>query len=145
MAWSVADARILFANHPIRLKKALGKPEIEALARQCVRQIKKEHTGPIDSADAWIETAKALGAEVYELDDDEPGPGYYDVEDREIYVNVYTDEWTLCRRIVHELAHHVLIHFKIRPRRRASERYDDDRQTLEHKIARRVEEILLGE
>lgn len=143
MGWSVASARRLFASDPIRLRRALGQPEIEALARRCARQIRRELTGPTDSLRTWTDTARALGARVCPLSEDNPGPGYYDVEDEVIYVNVYSDEATVCRRLVHELAHHVLIHFKIRPRRRAEERYDDDRQTLEHRIARRVEELLL--
>ena len=144
MGWSSADTRRLFAADAIRLRRALGQPDVEALAHRCARQIRRELTGPTDSLATWCDTARALGAQVCPLSEDEPGPGYYDVEQEKIFVNVYTDEATLSRRVVHELAHHVLIRFKIRPRRRAEERYDDDRQTLEHRIARRVEELLLG-
>jgi len=100
--------------------------------------------GPKDDVSTWIKAARELGATVIRGTTKEGDPGLYNPKTAQIIYDPRSDEATLCRRIVHELAHHVQATYRIGGIRRGVERYDDDRETLQHRIARRVEEILLG-
>lgn len=70
------------------------------------------------------------------------GPGYADIQAGQILYEESSDEATEARRIVHELAHLELIDHGIGQARRL-ERFDDDVQSVQHRAARMIEEILL--
>ena len=147
MAWSISKVRQLFANDPVRLRKALGKPDIEAQARAVASVISSVVPLGADPSDpnTWARAAYALGVNhVFALDDDEEDTGIYDWYNREIFYNPNADEDAICRRIVHELAHDVQAHRKVGALRYGEERYDGDRKSVQHRVACRVEELLLG-
>jgi hypothetical protein len=98
------------------------------------------------SIDSWVLAAKELGARVQRFyghtGDD---PGYYDPQKSTIYYDCLRPHWECLYTIVHELAHHVQT---ILPRKivyaTRLQRYDDNRQSVQHKVACLVEEMLLG-
>ena len=147
MAWSVSKVRQLFAHDPIRLKKALGEPDIEAQARHVASVIRSAIPHGADWPDptTWARVAYALGVNgVYALGDGEDLPGFYDWQNREIIYNPDTDDDAICRRIIHELAHDVQAHRRVGPLRYGLERYDGDRSTVQQRVCCRVEELMLG-
>jgi hypothetical protein len=145
MAWSISKVRQLFADDPIRLQTALGKPDIEALAREVVAHIEAEVEGDRDDPATWLRAAKRLGVKsIYKLSAGQ-GPGYYVWRDREIYYNPHADDDTVCRRIIHELAHHIQAWRKIGRIRQGLERYDGTRKTVQHQVAVHSELLLKGE
>lgn len=134
---------LALADDPIVLGGALAPREIETLAQRVMRQIRPHICGPVWDPEMWKRVAVAMGAMVRRIRSGQ-GTGYYDVESGTIFVKTTGDDWTLSRRIVHELGHHVLIEYKIRPRRRPLERYDDNRLSVEHRVCCRVELLAVG-
>jgi hypothetical protein len=132
-----------FSDDPIRISPPIPAPEVEGLAQTCARIIKAAHKGELWDVDAWKATARALGTKVLRLKTGDTGPGYYCAGSKTIFLHPKAEDWDLARRIVHELAHHVLLEYNLRPRRRPVERFDDNRQTLEHRIAQRVELLVM--
>lgn len=149
MGKSYAELKLLFGQDRIHLAKALSKREIDSEARGLARQIKGAMGKlPLDSPSSWITTARELGAQVHPMSDDDPRKGlehgYYCWNSRQIIYDQDWDEWTVCHTLCHELAHHLICHRRVGAIRGGIERFDDDRETLQHRIARRVQEILLG-
>lgn len=148
MAWSIRKVRQLFADDPVRLKKALGKPDINAQAGAVAAVIKAAVPAGADWSDpnTWAKAAYAQGVNgVYALADGEELPGCYDWYNREIFYNPNTDDDAICRRIIHELAHDIQAHRRVGQLRYGIERYDGDRRSVQHLVACVVEVLLLGE
>ncbi len=149
MGKSYAELKLLFGEDRIHLAKALSKPEVDDLARGVARQMRAsmEKRSP-DTVEAYVHAARVLGATIHKMqgDDKHKGQdhGYYCWRTKRIIYDPDWDEWTVIHTLCHELAHHVLCHHRAGAIRGGVERYDDDRETLQHRIARRVEEILLG-
>jgi hypothetical protein len=134
-------------DDPIVLAPRASDAEVNARARQVVAIINSAKNGPKDEAATWIKAARELNATVVKGTTKGDDPGLYWRRKSGEGIIVYdprADEAEICRRIVHELAHHVQSTYKISALRNGIERYNDDRETLQHRIARRVEEILLG-
>ena len=148
MAWSEKKVRQLFARDPIRLKKALGKPDIKAQSR-VVAAIIRAAIPPgadLDDPDMWARLAYRLGVNrILPLAEGEELPGVYDWHSRDIFYNPDTDDDAICRRIIHERAHDIQAWQRIGARRYGLERYDGDRQTVQHLVACEVEVLLKGE
>lgn len=132
------------SDDPIVLAPPPTSTEIDGRARAVVAVIRGVARGPKDEAATWIKAARELGASVIRGTTKDGDPGLYNPKTAQIIYDPRSDELTICRRIVHELAHHVQATYRIGAIRRGVERYDDNRETLQHRIARRVEEILLG-
>ena len=148
MAWSVSKVRQLFTDDPVRLKAALGKPDIDAQARVVVAEIRAHIPVGADWSDpnTWADVAIDMGVNnVFVLDEKHEDTGIYDWIKRNIYINPNTDDDGICRRIVHELAHDVQAHRRVGRIREGEERYDDNRQRVQHLVACRVVTMLLGE
>lgn len=128
------DYPIPLGDDPIELAPPVTKAEILNMAARAVRQIKVVHKSDYYDLRAWKATAEAMGASVKKLSPS-AGQGYYDVANKTIFYNPSGDEEVVAGRIVHELLHHVFVEYKISPKRRGIERYDDHRQTVEHQAA----------
>ncbi len=149
MGKSYAELKLLFGEDRIHLAKALSKPEVDSVARGYARKIKGVMGKlPADDFASWIHAARELGAKVHPMADDDEmkgqGQGYYDWRTKQIVYDPDWDEWTLCHVLCHELVHHLICHNRVGAIRNGVERYDDHRESLQHRIARRVQEILLG-
>lgn len=121
--------------------------EVENGARIAAATIDAVTVGDRALVSTWVKSARELGASVMSfrstkgLDHD---PGFYDWRTQRIFYNRAAPTDKCIRYIVHELAHHVVAQWRFSQLRSGVERYDGNRQTLQHRIARRVEEILLG-
>jgi hypothetical protein len=128
--------------------------DIEVIAKSVVRIIraglaKHQDTSmpPIENLAAWATAARELGARLVRFFGKEgDGVGYCDPKHAIIYYDCLESDHDCIRYIAHELAHHVQI---VMPRGMAPitglERYDDNRQSVQHRVARRAEILLLGE
>ena len=125
----------------------LPKVSVEEIAPGIARQILSQLEGPRDEVSTWVKAAEALGAVVYGFyGQPGDGPGFYDGRRGIICYNLCASKEKRIRYLLHEIAHHALATWPgSRFPRIALERYDDDRQSVQHRVARRVEEILLGE
>lgn len=149
MGKSYADLKLLFGEDRIHLAKALSKPEVDSLARGYSRKIQGAmKKRPIDDMNSWVEASVALGATVHKMADDDKNKGeslgYYCWRSKRIIYDPDWDEWTICHTLCHELTHHLICHAGEGAIRGGIERFDDHRETLQHRIARRVQEIMLG-
>ena len=149
MGKSHAELKKLFGEDRIYLTKALSTPEVDSIARGHARRIKSiAGKRALDNPQTWIDVSRELGATVHKMADNDErkgeSHGYYDWHSKKIIYDPDWDEWTVCGTLCHELTHHLICHSRIGAIRSGVERYDDDRETLQHRIARRVEEILLG-
>lgn len=92
---------------------------------------------------AWRRLARSKGYRVSSYKrQTATGPGYADISAGLILYEETADPLTEARRIVHELAHLELIDHGIGQARRP-ERFDDDIQSVQHRAARMIEEMLL--
>ena len=87
----------------------------------------------------------ALGAKVVRYKDRCGDPGFYNWKNSTIYYNKEASALDCIRYIIHELAHHIVAQWRWAPLRSGIERYDGNRQTAQHRIARRVEVLVMGE
>ena len=130
----------------VRTRRRVSAETVETSARSVARVLLAKAEGPVDEPPTWLVVAKALGVRVlgfYGLPGD--GPGYYEAATQTVYYNLRAPKSERARYIVHELAHRILATWPGGGCQRvALERYDDDRQTVQHRVARRVEEIVLG-
>ena len=118
------------------------------IAQSVARVIHSHLEGNLLTADSWIVAARALGARVQAFRYDTSVQGFYrgGAIQPVIYYNIAAPEHEKIRTIVHELAHHILATWPETVFPRTSwEYYQGDRQTTQHRIARLVEELLLGE
>lgn len=135
----------------LRTKAADTAVTVDVMAGTVARILKRhvEENGEITDPQAWIKAAHYLGVKVYRYrDKGKAASGGYYVSDAKhggaIFYNSCAPPYTVCRRICHELAHALLVEWTGSGLRRTRpEQYDDDRDTLQHQVARRVEEILL--
>ena len=132
------------SDDPIRLAPPATQTEIDGRARAVAAIIRSVATGPMTDIYVCVKAARELGATVIKGRTSGDDPGLYDPKTARIIYDPRSDETECCRRIIHELAHHVQATYRIGAIRRGVERYNDNRETLQHRIARRVEEILLG-
>lgn len=149
MGKSYAELKLLFGDDRIHLAKALSKPEVDTMARGYSRQIAATMKNrPRDIAQTWVDSANALGATVHKMADDDENKGksigYYCWRTKRIIYDPSWDEWTICHTLCHELTHHLICHSGSGSIRNGIERFDDNRETLQHRIARKVQEIMLG-
>lgn len=137
-----------FGDDPIRVKK-LSREQIDAMAANIARQIKKHADGPYNVIQTWIDAAWLLGCNAKTIKRDDPfeGEGLYNPKapgGPTLYYRVRPGDSVLqvCAKIIHELAHHLLIHWKGSRFPAGWERYDGSR-TDQHEIARKVEYLVL--
>jgi hypothetical protein len=133
-----------------RLRRRLTDEQVAAIARSIANAIRAQATGPLDDPKTWTDAAYRLGCKVRTYRHDPAvGPGYYDANapgGPTLYYESTLNAPAACRRVIHELAHHVQATWPgTRFRKAAPERYDDDRQTVQHRVAQRVEEIMVGD
>lgn len=144
MAWKISDVKILFADDPIRLKAALGKPDIEAQAREVRAGIVAGIPPEADRqlAATWIKAAYEAGVlGVFPLKEGDERAGYYDWRKRYVYYNRNLPEAIICRVIFHETCHDALAHRRVGALRYGVERYDGNRRTLQEKICECAESL----
>lgn len=122
----------------------------ETLARSVARILRQavEKEGDISDPGSWVVAARKLGARVHKFRDTrQDAPIGFFVADSTggaIYYNSSASTQIVCRRICHELAHFLLAQWTGSGlRRRQPEMYDDRRDTVQHRAARMVEELLL--
>jgi Zn-dependent peptidase ImmA (M78 family) len=134
-------------NYPqARIKKTpITEETIDSMARTVARVIRRHVEGDESNVQTWINAAQGLQARVWRYNGQPNEPGYYDGATMSIFYNMNAPTEECIRYIIHELGHHVLT---ILPssnyKRSALERYADDRNTVQHRVARKVEEIVLG-
>ena len=121
--------------------------EIELVAQRVARVILSHVEGSLLLVETWTSAARTLGAQVKAFRSRSGAPGFYQGGQQPvIYYNMEAPTPDRIRYIVHELAHHVLATWPDTAFPRTScECFDDDRQTVQHRIARRVEDVLLEE
>ena len=124
---------------------AMTDADVDAVARSVARAIRGRSAGDPAALATWTDAAYRWGASVRQF---RPaagaGGGYYDAGSATIYYAHDADETVCCRRVVHELAHHVLTVWPGSQFPRAAlESYDDSRQSVQHRIARAVEALVV--
>ncbi len=127
---------------PIRIKGPYPDERIEEDARKVARAINSVLEGPRDKVRTWADAAEALGCEVIQGRVAGGGPAHYHGATGTMVYNPRYPAEEVIKFFKHELAHHVLVKW---PRSRFSagwERYDDNRKSVQHRIAERVEELL---
>lgn len=145
MGKSLAYLKLLFSNDKIKVAAAMKKPEVSEQARWVIRTILWALGGrDPHKAASWVAAAKELGAIVRKLAPEDADQVLYDWVNRVILYDPNQDEWTICKQICHELAHHVICHHHGGQIRSGIERYDDNQQSLQHRIAREVELYFFG-
>ena len=142
---SLAYLKLLFGNDKIKVAQAWGKPDVQEYSRWVRRAIQSALGGRDTSkASSWVAAARELGASVLPLAEEDRDQVMYNWTTREIFYDPDQDEWTICRQICHELAHHVLCYHHGGQIRNGIERYDDNRESLQHRIAKEVELYFFG-
>jgi Zn-dependent peptidase ImmA (M78 family) len=133
-------------SYPLSSPRRVRREEIELVAQGAARVILSHTEGSLLEVETWILAARTLGAQVKAFRSRSGAPGFYKGgQQPAIYYNLEASTPDRIRCLVHELAHHVLATWPDTAFPRTScECYDDDRQSVQHRIARRVEEILLG-
>jgi hypothetical protein len=123
--------------------------EIYSTARHVAGQILAQVSPTADkyAPQTWIDAADRLGCRVFRLRGDSSGEGHYDFHapggPSIFYMHQPDDHpYWVCCRIVHELAHHWLVSERGSNFPKAWERYDDNRETVQHRIARMVEDFV---
>ncbi len=152
MGKNLSDLKKLFDDPArFRLAKRLSRQDVKEQSRWVIRTIlwalaEAGRNAPSDrnKIAAWIAAAKALGASVQELAEGDRDQVMYDWVTRTIFFDPEQDDWTICKQICHELAHHVICHHHGGQIRHGIERYDDNRESLQHRIAREVELYFFG-
>ena len=141
MAWSEKKVRLMFADDPIRLQKALGKKDYEAEARHLLALTLAEMDGPVDEIGTWIQAGKRLGVKnVHKLARGE-GPGYYIWQERTIYYNPHTDTVTAIVEFTHELGHDLLAYRRNNPMRYGVQRFDGYPYAAQQQICVHFQEL----
>ncbi len=146
---SMEDRVVPMGDDPIRLHPSTQE-KIDTHAALIVATIRRavRQQGPIDQLKTWVLAAKELkyGVQRMKARKGDVELGLYDHITRTIFYNGAAPKDKCIRYIAHELAHGVGIDLKgSRMPMTPMERFDDDRESFQHKVARRVEEILLGE
>jgi hypothetical protein len=125
---------------------------IETLALSVARILGPavEREGCLTDPGSWIAAARKLGARTqgYKDRSDDPSPGFFvaDALGGVIYYNMLAVPEQVCRCLCHEIAHFLLAQWTGSGlRRKQPELYSDERESLQHRAAKRTEEILLGE
>jgi hypothetical protein len=122
--------------------------DIDDIARSVVRIIKSNMPKGADFSvlDNWVTACSNLKTNVKVFYNKTDEPGYYDPASNTVYLHHELDEYVAIRIICHELAHHVqvIMPFMLASQTRL-ERYDDEKNSVQHRVARRVEEIILGD
>lgn len=133
------------ATDPIKLRGRFTRTDIEAEARHVAAVLHAALTGPSDSPAAWVGAAEALGCVVRQGRIEDAGPGHYHAPSSTMIYDPRKPAAVVCRLFAHELAHHYLAHRRAGARLSGTwERWDDNRTTVQHRIALRVEEIMIG-
>jgi hypothetical protein len=134
---------------------------IDESAGLIARRLLSRADGPIHAVSTWTDVARRSGVRVLRFFAQSAAPGWY-VSDRIpdgsedylsppapiIYVNGTLDEESQVRVLIHELAHDAIDNWE--PPRLSGlppadlRAYDDDADDVHHRIARKVEEIVLG-
>jgi hypothetical protein len=120
--------------------------QAQEVAGAVARAIRGRSAGDPARLATWTDAAYRWGASVQKfVPSPGAGGGYYDAGTATIYyAHDPHDEATNCRRVVHELAHHVLTVWPGSQFPRAAlESYDDTRQSVQHRIARAVEALVV--
>lgn len=132
---------------PTKLKRSrLTDNEITEIARGVMRTLLSKLEGSPDDLRSWVNLARSLGIKLFGYYG-EPGdpPGYYDGSGEVpcIFYNLSAPKLLRMFYIIHELAHHVLVAWPGSAFPRAAlERYDDDRKSVQHRVACRVEDLV---
>ncbi len=114
-------------SYPLTPRRVRAE-EIEMVAQRVARVILSHAEGSLLLVDTWTTAARTLGAQVKAFRSRSGAPGFYQGgQQPTIYYNMEAT-WpeTTFPRASHEC-------------------YDDDRQSVQHRIARRVEDVLLGD
>lgn len=130
-----------------KIKGRLTDEQLKPTARRVASIIENALPDHLERTDpqAWADAAIALGCRVRRYKKQAGvGAGYYDASiPMLIYQYEESDLLGSCRRLIHELAHHVLAQWPRSVLAAGLERYDDSRQSVQHRAARMVEELLL--
>lgn len=126
--------------------------EVETMAQTTALALQTavQHEGDLRDPGSWVTALRKLGARVQRYRDGAKGAsaGFFVADELGgiIYYNAKADPFKVCLRLCHEGSHFYLAQYKGSGLRRVRpEQYDDRRQSKQHRAARRVEEILLGE
>lgn len=122
----------------------MTEAEITATARGVARVLLSKLEGEATDIDAWLALGRSLGLKLFGFygKPSDP-PGYYDGKEGLVFYNLKAPRHLRLRYIIHELAHHVLATWPgSKFPREALERYDDCRQSVQHRVARRVETMV---
>jgi hypothetical protein len=136
------------STDPIRTRGRFKRTDIEAEARHVAAVLRAALTGPPDSPAAWVGAAEALNCTVKtgRIVSDPASPGHYHAPSGTMIYDPRKPAAVVCRLFAHELAHHYLAHRRSGERLAGTwERWDDDRRSVQHRIAQRVEEMMVGE
>lgn len=128
--------------HLVKKSDRSGENEVDAAARVVVATVRPHLKGDVWKPETWINAAEALGVKVvaYKYKDRAPG-FYYGGTNPVIYYNIDDPEILRVLTISHELNHHIIAQWPDSPYPRESiERYDSP-NTMQHRIARRAEEM----
>lgn len=132
-----------FADDPIILKGRYSKVDVEGDARKAARIIRSVLTGPVDSPRAWADAAEALGCKVIPGRSGDGAPGHYYGHCNTMVYDPRHPAAMVCRFFAHELTHHVLVTWPGSVYRKGWERWDDDRNTVQHRVATLAETMLI--
>jgi Zn-dependent peptidase ImmA (M78 family) len=142
------DLVVPMGDDPI-IVRPTTKQRVETLAHQIAGAIRHElrRQGDVEDIRTWVLTAKAFGCTVHRMKSlaGDRDPGFYEPRRRLLFYNGRAPEADCIRFIAHELAHDVVAHWdRCRYRQNSLELYDDHRATFQHRVARQVEELILG-
>lgn len=124
----------------------ITEEQITGIARSVARSLLSELEGDPTDLDAWRALGKAQGLKLFGFyGKPHDPPGYYDGKEGVVFYNIKAPREARRLYLIHELAHHVLATWPgSKFPREALERYDDNRQSVQHRVARRVE-TMVGE
>lgn len=134
----------------LRLRGRVSQKAIDAAAHLVADDLRRELLGSPQSPQTWQAVARQRGIDLvfHHSPDADRGIYYPEGPGGRPVILAYASlpPALLCRVLVHELAHDVLEAWQPPrlPGMADAERYDDDRQTVQHRVARRVEELLVG-
>lgn len=140
----ISDAILHRVQRPRRVTDA----EVLDVARRVECMIRSHLVGDPREVETWTAVAKSLGAcvKAYRCEVREAAPqGFYQGGARipTIFYDLDATDEQRIRTIVHELGHHVLATWPDSAFPRGTEHYDDDKNTTQHRISRKVEELMI--
>jgi hypothetical protein len=128
-------------------KSRYTESDIETIAASVVRIINQSLAGRDKyEISSWLLACESLEAKARRVIPNGKESGWYHPPTRTIYYHTENTPHQRIRIFAHELAHHVqcIMPFLLASQTRL-ERYDDNYQSVQHRVAQRVETLILGE